>query len=109
MENQNNDIDRLRKLVGTDNPFKVPEHYFDTLPGKVMNRIARRRRRIVIFRWAAAAMVAGIVATSAFMLQPSTAEQATVAETDNGKYIEDALEYTMIDNLDIASYLTEAE
>ena len=32
-----------------------------------------------------------------------------MAEAENIQYIEDALDYSMIDNMSIASYLTEAE
>ena len=32
-----------------------------------------------------------------------------MAEAENIQYIEDALNYSMIDNMSIASYLTEAE
>jgi len=98
---------KLLERFGTENPFKVPEGYFNSLPNKVMSRIARRRHRLLIWRWAAAAVFVGFMATGGLLFD--NYEKQLALEAENVQYIEDALDYSMIDNMSIASYLTEAE
>ena len=59
---------RLKEQVGKENPFRVPEGYFSTLPDKVCVRIARKQRERRMWRWAAAAVMAGCVATASLLL-----------------------------------------
>ncbi len=98
---------RLIERFGVERHFAVPEGYFDKLPDKVMSRIAERKHRNLVWRWAAAAILVGCVATGGVFLESKHNRQ--LAETENIQYIEDALDYSMIDNMSIASYLTEAE
>ena len=111
MKTMNHSIEELEAKLferfGTDNHFTVPEGYFDGLTGKVMSRVAQRKRRRMVWRWAAAAMLAGSVITGGLLLERHNAIQTANAEEI--QYIEDALDYSMIDNMSIASYLTEAE
>ena len=112
MKTNNHNTDELEaKLLerfGTERPFAVPEGYFEALPGKVMSRIAQRKRRRLVWRWAAAAVLVGCVLTGGIFFERSY--QAQIAEAEEIQYIEDALDYSMIDNMSIASYLlTEAE
>ena len=74
-----------------------------------MSRIAERKhRRSLVWRWAAAAVFAGCVVTGG-MLFESNYKNKQMTEAEDIQYIEDALDYSMIDNMSIASYLTEAE
>ena len=98
---------KLLSRFGAEKPFTVPEGYFDNLPGKVTGRIAQRKRCRLVWRWAAAAVLVGCVATGGLLFERSYERQ--LAEAENIQYIEDALDYSMIDNMSIASYLTEAE
>ncbi|MBP5393311.1 MAG: hypothetical protein J6Y59_05805 [Bacteroidaceae bacterium] len=98
---------KLLERFGNKTPFTVPVGYFDGLTGKVMSRIAQRKRRRQIWRWAAAAVLAGCVATGGLLFERQYNQR--LAETEDIQYIEDALDYSMIDNMSIASYLTEAE
>ena len=98
----------LNERFGNENPFCVPEHYFDEFPQRVMKRIAHQNRRRKMIRWGIAAMMTGIVFSSAFVLNNFRQQDATL-EADNTQYIEDALDYSMINNMEIATYLTEAE
>ena len=98
---------KLLERFGTESHFTVPEGYFDGLAGKVMSRVAQRKRRRLVWRWAAAAMLAGSVITGGLLLERHNAIQTANAE--DIQYIEDALDYSMINNMSIASYLTEAE
>lgn len=111
MKTTNHSIEELEaKLLerfGTDNHFTVPEGYFDGLTGKVMSRVAQRKRHRMIWRWAAAAMLAGCVAAGGLFFE--NRYKAQLADAEDIQYIEDALDYSMIDNMSIATYLTEAE
>ena len=99
---------KLLERFGADTHFTVPEGYFDSLTNRVMARIAeRRRRRRLVWRWAAAALLAGCVAAGGLLFENRYKTQ--MADADNIQYIEDALDYSMIDNMSIESYLTEAE
>jgi len=98
----------IEERFGNENPFRVPNHYFDEFPQRVMKRIAQQKRRRRMIRWSIAAMMTGIVFSSAFVLDNFRQQNATL-EADNTQYIEDALDYSMINNMEIATYLTEAE
>lgn len=102
----------LLERCGRENPFRVPEGYFDTLPEKVMNRLPRRRRRMSVWlKWSVAAILIGCVGLATFKVFDSPVDPSSLAvqDTDNEEYIEDALNYSMINNLEIATYLTEAD
>ena len=98
---------QLVSQFGTESHFTVPAGYFDGLTEKVMDRVAQRKRRRLVMRWAAAAMLAGSVIAGGLLLERHNSVQTANAE--DIQYIEDALDYSMIDNMSIASYLTEAD
>lgn len=98
---------KLLSRFGTERPFSVPEGYFEGLTGRVMSRIEQRKRRRLVWRWAAAAVLVGCVVTGGMLFEYK--QQAELQTAENIQYIEDALDYSMIDNMSIASYLTEAE
>ncbi|MEZ5070665.1 MAG: hypothetical protein R2751_06805 [Bacteroidales bacterium] len=71
-------------------PFAVPEGYFDTLPGAVMDRIramehtevpVRKLSRSLILRMTAAAAVAALVLVTSIFLAPRS-ENQTASSTD---------------------------
>ena len=93
---------------GDENPFRVPDNYFNEFPQRIMKRIERQRRRRRIIRWSIAAMMTGCVLGSTFVFNNFN-QQNMPLEADNSQYIEEALDYSMINNMEIASYLTEAE
>lgn len=103
--------EKLLSRFGTERPFTVPDGYFDSLTDRVMSRIdAKRKRRRPLWRWAAAAVLVGCVATGGMLYEYVGQTQDNGQQTaENIQYIEDALDYSMIDNFSIASYLTEAE
>ena len=98
---------KLLERFGGERHFTVPEGYFEALTGRVMNRVAERKRRRQVWRWAAAAVLVGCVAAGGMLFERQYKTQ--MAEAEEIQYIEDALDYSMIDNMSIASYLTEAE
>ena len=93
---------------GAENPFRVPEDYFKEFPQRIMKRIERQRKRRRIIRWSIGAMLGGC-ALSATLLMNRHAQQDLSIEAENSQYIEDALDYSMINNMEIATYLTEAQ
>ena len=103
-----NEEKNIDERFGNENPFRVPDHYFDEFPQRIMKRIAQQKRRRRMVRWGIAAMMTGCIFSSAFILNNSK-QQNTAFEAENNQYIEDALDYSMINNMEIATYLTEAE
>lgn len=97
---------RLNETLGGKNPFLTPEGYFEALPQRTMRRIKRQQRRRLALKWAAAAVFAVFIGSTAMM---TTQTQENNLEAEQTEYIEDALDYSMIDNMEIAYYLTEAE
>ena len=91
---------------GKENPFGTPQGYFEALPQQVMSRIHRRRQQRRVWRWAIAAVMTGCVFTAGLMFQNRQTADTLTAED---QYIEDMLDYSMMNNMDIAYYLTEAE
>ena len=102
---------RLKEQVGKENPFRVPEGYFSTLPDRVCVRIARKQRERRMWRWAAAAVMAGCVATASLLLvrQSENIQLAAEAGGYNADEVEMLLDYNMVSNLEIVDYITEAE
>ena len=116
----------LRSRVGKQNPFRVPEGYFDSfaarmtenLPeqdGKAATVVSLRRPRVVrMVLYAAAclciAVLGSVVYWSKLSLQSTESGTAqvvthTVASTD--VYVDAVADYTMMDNSDIYAYLSE--
>ena len=102
---------RLKEQVGKENPFRVPEGYFSTLPDRVCVRIARKQRERRMWRWAAAAVRAGCVAITSLLLvrQSGNIQLAAEAGGYNADEVEMLLDYNMVSNLEIVDYITEAE
>ena len=114
----------LKTRITNENPFRVPEGYFDRLTADVMARLPERQsenpkeektaRRIQLRRsWLAAASVAvvAIVGTLVYFnrLNPAdTADKqvAAVAAPVSDSYIDEAADYLMIDHQDIYACLT---
>ena len=99
---------QIIEKFGNENPFRVPNNYFEEFPQRIMKRIAQQQKRRKIMRWGIAAMMTGCILGSTFVFN-NIKRQNTSLEADNSQYIEDALDYSMINNMEIATYLTEAE
>jgi len=115
----------LQEKVGKGTPFRVPEGYFEQLTSQVMSQLpdkpshddvqaGTRAKVVMLRRWLyAAACVAAIVVLSltfAFNNRQDAADQrpltATVSAVDND-YMDEAVDYAMIDNAEIYAYLAE--
>ena len=55
MSTYNNNEEKLLDRFGRENPFRVPEGYFDTFPNRVMSQITKKKKRRDPWRWAVAA------------------------------------------------------
>ncbi len=109
MRQLTDDEKTLMRLTGASAPYRAPKGYFDTLPTRVMDKVKARRHRLMAIRWGAAAVLTGCVATAGFVLASRKPQRMTQGDPAHTQYIEDALDYSMIDNTEIAYYLTEAE
>lgn len=110
MNTQNNTAHRqemqLTNIVGKENPFRVPQGYFDALPLQVMGRIRKQRQRLIAL-WhtgIAASLVLGLTVSGLYYYQQTSLEN----QTEYAYSIEE-LEYDVINNTEIAMYLTDAE
>ncbi len=104
----------LLERVGRENPFRVPEGYFDALPDRVMGRINSRRKRREPWRWAVAAVLAGCVACAALALFKNELglapqEESSMAVIVHADHMDEVLDCNMVSNLYIENYLSEAE
>ena len=118
----------LIEKVGKENPFRVPEGYFDTLASQIMAKVEaegveardiktgkEKRARVVWLRpvlYAAASVCALFVSVVAYQ---SYSEQGVAAPTQNvvannqvmmDEYFEEAADYVMLDNQDIYACLS---
>lgn len=102
------------ELEGGKNPFRVPEGYFENFNERLAARLPMQRQeprhRIVhmvprIWRYAAAVVVL-VGAGTAFYWNHQSARLDEIAQEE---YYNAALDYIMVDNMEIAEYLTEAE
>lgn len=123
----NND-EYIRKFAGKDNPFKVPEGYFDNLALRVMSNLpaedvsvrkeeVKRARRLTfpIKLLAAACVCAAIFGVAVYIANLSSdeglhhAQSGTKAKVSrmvsSDVYLDEVVDYTMMDNTDIYTYL----
>jgi len=108
----------------SDNPFRVPEGYFDNLTNQVMARIdesqrpvemkqtAKRAKQYRIGRIAiaaAACLFGAFFCTSVLLHQPAQTQQvaATQIAVDNDTRFEQMADYLMVDTQDLYAYVAE--
>lgn len=118
----------LIEKVGRENPFRVPEGYFDTLSSQIMAKIEtegveardikpgkEKRAKTVWLRpvlYAAASVCAlfiSVVAYQNYSEQGATTPAQTVVANNQmmtDDYFDEAADYVMLDNQDIYACLT---
>ena len=112
MSTYNHDEERLLERFGKENPFRVPEGYFDTLPSRVMSQITRKKKRREPWRWAVAAIFACCVAGGGLALfknELGLSSQSQQVASLPAEHMNELFDCNMVSNLDIEDYLTEAE
>ena len=118
----------LIEKVGKENPFRVPEGYFDTLASQIMAKVEaegveardiktgkEKRAKVVWLRpvlYAAASVCALFISVVAYQ---SYSDQGVAAPAQNvvannqmmmDSYFEEAADYVMLDNQDIYACLS---
>lgn len=114
--------DNIRKKIGTENPFKVPEGYFDTVVADVMSRLPEKEetteepqrqpttwQRIkpwlyMAAMFAGAAMIIRVAQSDPTIKENRTAIDETEAEV---AYINAMVDNSMLDDYSLYVYLTE--
>ena len=117
----------IQERFGKENPFRVPEGYFDQLTDRVMSQLPERdqqaeqislsdrrpKSRLVALRpwlYAAACTVAVVVMGLTFYSHDAVEEQplaSTSITNTESQYIDDAADYVMLDNAEIYACLAE--
>ena len=106
---------RITELAGQQNPFRVPEGYFEGFNERLMARLPRTEKartiplRSRLWRYAAAVAVILGVGSALYWNHDTRSEMAYYEESTLEQYYNEALDYAMVDNMEIAAYLTEAE
>ncbi|MCQ2223004.1 MAG: hypothetical protein MJZ35_04345 [Bacteroidaceae bacterium] len=111
-----------KRPAGASDPFKVPEGYFDSFCDRVMSQLPEQqqtiRRTLIprVWRYAAAAVVVGLIASVAVLVPQFKQGQEDMQLASNHvesdmsldeEYFNEVLDYSMLNNNDIAYYLTE--
>ena len=112
----NEDI-RIREMGGTTNPFRVPDGYFENFDERLFARLPQVQAKPKIIdlvprflRYAAAVViVVGVGSALWWNRNHSEPVMAYNEETVQESYYDEALDYIMVDNMEIAEYLTEAD
>ena len=106
---------RIHELEGQQNPFRVPEGYFENFNERLLARLPQQQsRRVVrlmprVWRYAAAIVVVMGVGSALYLNHKTTPSIAINDEVTQEEYYNEVLDYAMVDNMEIAAYLTEAD
>jgi len=107
---------RIDELGGRNNPFRVPEGYFEQFDARLMARLPRTEKKAKevrlmprLWRYAAAVLIIVGVGSAIVWNRQSSAPIAYNEDVEMEEYYNEALDYAMVDNMEIAAYLTEAE
>ena len=111
---------QLLEQFGRQNPFRVPDGFFETVASKIISELSERQepakvRSLVFRRYAVAASIAAIIVGGAvWFVQPrpnvavqTAAHTAVAATSSSDAYIDQVADYAMLDNQDFYSYLAD--
>lgn len=115
--------DFIRKKCSSNDPFRVPDGYFENFASELMGRLPERpvtqvvspaRHVFRLSKYAAAAVFCGLAVWGAMRITHKTASgSAPVCSVEKSLNesvncdMDDYLDYAMISNQEIAQYLTE--
>ena len=106
---------KITELGGKKNPFRVPEGYFESFDERLFARLPQQKPAKVVslrrnlWRYAAAIVVVLGVGSALYWNRGTDHSLAYSEEAAQEQYLNDALDYAMVDNMESAAYLTEAE
>lgn len=117
--------DRIGKTLGTENPFRVPEGYFEQLASEVMDKLPEKKHipthettlwekvRPLLYMAAMFVGAALIIRVASSHYTPAASDETIVAQEEEVEkemeYIDMAMENTMMDDYSLYLYLADAE
>lgn len=115
--------DKILNKIGTENPFRVPEGYFESFTSEVMNRLPEKEKPAITqrepTRWervrpwlymAAMFIGAAMIIRVASSDRTPAADRMAVDDTENEiEYINMAVENSMLDDYSLYVYLTDSD
>ena len=116
--------DKIQKKIGTENPFRVPEGYFENLTSEVMNRLPEKEKLIAVqtepTMWQKVrpwlymtAMFIGaalIIRVASSNHAPAASDCMAADETEvEMEYIDMAVDNTMLDDYSLYVYLADSD
>lgn len=115
--------DNLLKKIGTENPFRVPEGYFESFTSDLMSRLPEKEKtdirrepttweRVRPWLYMAAMFIGAAliirVASPGNEKVPEVQQQVAVDDTDTElEYISTAIDNTMMDDYSLYVYLSD--
>lgn len=118
------DEEKIKGIIGKENPFKVPDGYFEDFQQRLMSSLLERSfaqkkpKRVPIWgnvrTWvSAAAVFAGVIILVAALHRADNLKDASYASTDDISFTEEEMsEYlttSVFDDYTLYSYLTNDE
>ena len=120
-----NEEDYIRNKVGKENPYRVPQGYFENFTSQMMDRlpdcdardvllVSSRKRRIRLLWYAAATTCVAIFSLTAYFANIDDHKDmisddvmaVSHANVSSITYEDEVLDYAMLDNTDIYTYLS---
>ena len=115
--------DKIRKKTGKENPFRVPDGYFDNLASEVMSRLPEKEKPVIAqrepTRWervkpwlymAAMFVGAALIIRVASPDRGSAADGMAADETEaQMEYINMAVENSMMDDYSLYVFLADSD
>lgn len=105
----------LHGIEGQTNPFRVPENYFENFEARLTERLSqtepKRTVRLMprLLRYAAAVVVVAGVSSALYWFHYEPKNIGLAEEVSQEEYYNEELDYIMVDNMEIAEYLTDAD
>ena len=111
--------DKILKKIGTENPFRVPDGYFENLTSEVMNRLPEKEKLIAVqteqkvrpwlYMTAMFIGAALIIRVASSEHTPSVERMAADDTETEMEYINMAVENSMLDDYSLYVYLADSD
>lgn len=114
--------DKLQKMIGTENPFRVPDGYFENLTSEVMNRLPEKEKASTVRKepttwekvrpwlymtamFIGAALIIRVASTDH---KPAVDRVAAEESETEIEYINMAVDNSMLDDYSLYVYLADS-
>ena len=107
--------DKILKKIGTENPFRVPDGYFENLTSEVMNRLPEKEKLTAVqtepwlYMTAMFIGAALIIRVASSEHTPSVERMAADDTETEMEYINMAVENSMLDDYSLYVYLADSD